>query len=329
MTSLQGVAPTGRAGSVIPGVPGVPGSRANPVRSPREHLRDAWRAFATAARIGWQTESNWTDPLLFVIYSVAKPIASVLILLFMVQIISGGNARPEFRGFVVVGSALWSFVVGGTAGLAWSLLDDRERYRMLKYLYISPNSLLVILLGRGAARLAIAGMGALITLGVGIAFLGVGFDIARVDWVMLVPAVLLGFVSIVALGIILAAVCLQTRQESWSYPEAVAGALFLVVGAVFPLAVLPSAVQAIGFVVPLTWWLEGVRQALVPGSLSALGGAGSLWTQVTGTPSPSSVQVLAGLLLTTAVSTLGALAAYRWSERRAKERGLLDQTTGS
>lgn len=308
---------------------GVPGSRATPIRTSRQSLRDARRAFTTAARIGWQTESNWTDPLLFLIYSVAKPLASVLILVFMLQVISGGLARPEFRSFVVVGSALWSFVMGGTAGLAWSLLDDRERYRMLKYLYLSPNSLLVVLLGRAAARLAVAAMGALITLVVGVAFLGVTLDVARVDWLLLVPAMVLGFISIVALGIVLAAVCLQTRQESWSYPEAVAGALFLVVGAVFPLTVLPQPIQAISFLVPLTWWLESVRQALVPGSLSAVGGAGSLWTQLTGTVQPGSVALLLALLATTAVTTLGALGAYRWSEHRAKERGLLDLTTGS
>jgi ABC-2 type transport system permease protein len=224
---------------------------------------------------------------------------------------------------------MWGLVLGGMAGLAWSLLDDRERYRMLKYLYLSPNALLVLLLGRGAARLAIAVMGALITLGVGVAFLGVGFDLGRVDWLLLVPSLALGFVSIVALGIVLAAICMQTRQESWSYPDAVAGAMFLVVGAVFPLAVLPQAVQVAGLMVPLTWWLEGVRQALVPGSLSSIGGTGSVWAQLTGTIVPGSGAILLGLLVTTVVTTLGALAAYRWSEHRAKERGLLDQTTGS
>ena len=73
--------------------------------------------------------------------------------------------------------------------------------------------------------------------------------------------------SIIAIGVMLAAICLQTRQESWSYPEAVAGALFLVSGAVFPLAVLPAVVQAIGMLTPLTWWIEGVRQSLFPGGL--------------------------------------------------------------
>src|SRR3954469_3239386 len=269
------------------------GSRAHPLRSPRAHLSDVWRAYTTAARIGWQTESNWTDPLLFLIYSVAKPLASVLILLFMLQVISGGNADPQYRAFVVVGSALWSFVIGGVAGLAWSLLDDRERYRMLRYLYLTPNSLLVVLLGRGAARILIAAMGATITLVVGVVFLGVGFDPARIDWLLLVPSVVLGFVAIVSLGVILAAVVMQTRQESWSYPEAVAGALFLIVGAVFPIAVLPQLVQAVGYWIPLTWWLEGVRQALHPGSISGIGGTGSLWMQLTGTTGPDRMAILA------------------------------------
>jgi ABC-2 type transport system permease protein len=309
--------------------PGLPGSTARPLRTPTENLRDGWRSFRTAARLGWQTESNWTDPVLFVIYSIAKPVASVLILIFMLEVISGGNARPEYRAFVVVGSSLWSFVMGGVAGLAWSVLDDRERYRMLKYLYVSPNSLLVVLLGRGAARVAIAASGALITLVIGILFLGVRFEASRVDWLLLAISMALGLAAIVALGIVLAGVVMQTRQDSWSYPEAVAGAFFLVVGAVFPLSVLPAPAQVLGLVNPLTWWLEGTRRALFPGSVSGVGGPGSLWQDVTGTAVPGSLTLVVALLVTTSLATLAAVAAYRWSEHRAKERGLFDQTTGS
>jgi ABC-2 type transport system permease protein len=305
------------------------GSRARPLRTRSENLRDVWRSFRTAARLGWRTESNWTDPVLFVIYSIAKPVASVLILIFMLEVISGGNARPEYRAFVVVGSSLWSFVMGGVAGLAWSVLDDRERYRMLKYLYVSPNSLLIVLLGRGAARVGIAASGAIITLLMGILFLGVRFDASIVDVPLLVISMVLGLTAIVALGVVLAGVVMQTRQDSWSYPEAVAGALFLVVGAVFPLSVLPVPVQVLGLINPLTWWLEGVRHALFPGSVSGVGGVGSLWQNLTRTPVPGTAALIVALLGTTAVATLAAVAAYRWSEHRAKERGLFDQTTGS
>ena len=289
---------------------------------------DTARSFGTAALLGWRMEANWTDPLLFFIYSVAKPVASALMLVFMLEVIAGPAGRG-LRGFVIVGSALWSFVVSGMAGLAWSVLDDRERYRMLKYIYVSPSDFLIMLMGRGLARLAIGAMGAIIVLGVGVAFLGLGFDLARVDWPMLAVVLVFGLTSIVALGVIMAAICLQTRQESWSYPEAVAGALFLLVGAVFPLWILPQVVQGLGLAVPLTWWLEGVRRALFPDGRSAIGGDGSLWASVSGSATPDSATIMVALLVTTLVATLGAAVVFRVSERRAKDRGLIDRTTGS
>jgi ABC-2 type transport system permease protein len=300
----------------------------DPARTRGRGWSDLRRTFLVATRLGWQMEANWTDPLLFFIYSVAKPVASALILVVMLDVISGG-ARPEYRSFVVVGSALWAFVLSGVSGLAWTILDDRERYRMLKYVYVSPSEFLAVLLGRGVARIGVGAVGAAITLAVGVVILGVPFDPARIDWPLLGTALLLGLVAVLAIGLLLASICLQTRQESWSYPEAAGGALFLVSGVVFPLAVLPSPVQAVSLVTPLTWWIEGIRRALFPGGITAIGGPGALFTQLTGAAGPTSAQIVVALLATGAVATLAATAAFRASDRRAKDRGLLDQTTGS
>jgi ABC-2 type transport system permease protein len=300
----------------------------DPARTRGRGLADARKSFAVSARLGWQMEANWTDPVLFLIYSVAKPVSSALILVFMLEVISGGS-RPDYRAFVVIGSALWSFVLSGIAGLAWTVLDDRERYRMLRYVYVSPSDFLVVLLGRGIARIAVGAMGAAITLAVGVVALGVPFDLGRIDWPLLIVVMTLGIGAIIALGILLAAICLQTRQESWSYPDALAGALFLVSGAVFPLTVLPAAGQVIGLVTPLTWWLEGVRVALFPGGLTAVGGDGSTFAALTGHTVPTGIEIVLALLLTGTVATLASIAVFRISDRRAKDRGLLDQTTGS
>ncbi len=291
-------------------------------------LRETFRGYLTAARIGWAVEANWADPILFFTYSVAKPIAAALILVVMLDIVSGGQA-PAYRRYVVTGVALWSFVQGGFAGLAMSVLEDRERYRMLKYVYVSPTTFAVALLGRGTARVAIGGMGALTTLAFGALVLGMPVDPARVDVLLFVASMALGLVAIIALGLGMAAVVLQTRQDSWSYPEAVAGAMFLLVGAVFPLAVLPGPVQAIGLVLPLTWWMEGVRRSLFPGGVSAVGGPGSLFTELTGREAPDTPALLLALLGTTLLVTLAAAVAFRVSEHRAKDRGLIDQTSGS
>ncbi len=297
-------------------------------RSPSDHRGEGLRSFATAVRLGWQMEANWTDPLLFFIYSVAKPVASALILVVMLQVV-GGDASLRYRSFVIIGTALWSVVISGVAGLAWAVLDDRERYRMLKYVYVSPSDFIVVLLGRGVARLGVGAAGAVITLVIGVVALGVPFDPGRVDWPVLLVATGLGLLSIVALGLLMAAVCLQTRQESWSYPDAFAGALYLISGAVFPLAILPGPVQAIGLAMPLTWWIEAFRRALDPANPSSIGGPGSLFQAVTGQVAPGNAEVLIALLATGALVTLAAAGVFRLSSRRAKELGLLDRTTGS
>jgi ABC-2 type transport system permease protein len=300
----------------------------DPSRTRGGGLTDAVRSFRTAAILGWQMEANWTDPILFFIYSVAKPVSATLLVVFMIQVI-GGASTQAFQAFVIVGSALWAFVLNGISGLPWSILEDRERYRMLKYIYVSPSRFVVVLLGRGVARVAVGGMGALITLALGVLALGVPFEPAVIDWPLLVVTSLLGLATLTAIAIAMAAVCIQVRQEAWFYPEATAGALFLISGAVFPLAVLPAPVQLIALLDPLTWWIAGVREALFPAGIDSVGGAGSVWHALTGTREPGPGAIVIALLVTGALVTLASFALFRISERRAKNAGLLDQTTGS
>src|SRR5256885_688509 len=110
-----------------------------------------WRTLRVGYWLGWQIESNWTDPLLFFIYSIARPLGGVLILVFMYHVVAraGGAAM---LGFFVVGTACWPFVVRGMMGTAYSLISDREHWRTLRYVYISPISLRAYLVGRALAQ---------------------------------------------------------------------------------------------------------------------------------------------------------------------------------
>jgi ABC-2 type transport system permease protein len=313
----------------IPGGLGqLDAGRFDPRRTEGAGFADTVRSLKTALLLGWRIESNWTDPTLFIIYTVAKPVASLLLLVVMVQII-GGAASDTTRTFVILGSALWAMVIAGIQGPAWSVLDDRERYRMLKYVAVSPSRLLVTLVGRGGARLAAGAMGTAVALVFSVIILGLRIDLGAVHWPYLALVLVLGVVPVVGIGVVLAAICLQTRQESWSYPDALAGAMFLVSGVVFPLAILPDPIEALGLLNPITWWVEGVRRALMPTGPSSIGGEGSLWTAVTGTSAPDGLQVVVALLVTGALVTLAATVIFRSSERRARDKGLLDRTTGS
>ena len=88
------------------------------------------------------------------------------------------------------------------------------------------------------------------------------------------------------------------------------------------LAVCWAVLAAVGLV-------AGVRLALVASGPTSIGGPGSVWTAVTGTGAPTGMQIVVALCLTGALATLAAIAIFRSSERRARELGLLDRTTGS
>jgi ABC-2 type transport system permease protein len=276
-------------------------------------LADGWRSFRTAIGLGWAIESNWSDPFLFAVYTMAKPLAAAGILVVMFQVITQGQ-NTEFLQFLIVGSALWNVVFGVMAGLVQSILEDRERYRMLKYVVVTPSSLFPFLLGRSLARVVVSFVAVVLTLLVGIVFLGVEL---RPNVLVLVPATLLGVLAVIGLGIFMAGWCLQLRQEAWSYPEAIAGALYLVSGAIFPIDVLPSILHPIAYASPTTWWLEASRRGLVGhGSPGVIGGF-------------SDGLVMLFLAVTTAIAIPLALAAFGWFMRRARQAGLLDMVTGS
>ena len=276
-------------------------------------LVDAWRSFRTAIGLGWAVESNWSDPFLFAVYTLAKPLAAALILVVMFQVISGGQGT-DFLQFMIVGSALWNVVFGVMGGMVQSILEDRERYRMLKYVVVTPSSLFPFLLGRSLARVLISFIAVALTLGIGVLFLGIDL---RPNLLYLVPATVVGVLAVMSLGIFMASWCLQLRQEAWHYPEAIAGALYLISGAIFPIDVLPGVFHPIALASPTTWWLEASRRGLLghgsPGMLGDL----------------SDATVFVYLLVTTAVAIPVGLALFSWFMRRARQSGLLDMVTGS
>jgi ABC-2 type transport system permease protein len=274
---------------------------------------DTWRTFRTAIRLGWAIESNWSDPFLFAVYTIAKPLAAALILVVMFQVITGGQ-NTGFLQFMIVGSALWNVVFGVMSGMVQSILEDRERYRMIKYVVVTPTSLFPFLIGRSLARVLVSMVAVVLTLGVGVVLLGVQLDPQPV---YLVVGSVLGLLAVMALGIGMAGWCLQLRQEAWHYPEAIAGALYLISGAIFPIDILPSILHPIAYAMPTTWWLEASRRGLL-----GHGSPGSIGEISDGT-------VLLYLLVSTAVAIPIALALFGWFMRRARQAGLLDMTTGS
>lgn len=276
-----------------------------------------WRTFRISAWLGWQIESNWTDPFLFAIYSVVKPLSGAAILVVMYSIITQADFASPIFPYIYLGNAFYIYVGQIMAGVSWAIIDDREHYKTLKYMYIAPISFPVYLLGRGVAKFLVASSSVLITILFGVLFLKVEIDPALIDWPLFLGGLLIGVLMLAMMGLLLGGIALLIAHHTWFLGEGVAGALYLFSGAIFPLEVLPSFLRPIGYAMPLTYWLELLRRALVGSVAEAFPTLAGL----------SNMQLLGIVIGLTLLFGVASYFVFRWCEKEARERGLLDIVT--
>jgi ABC-2 type transport system permease protein len=270
-----------------------------------------------AAWLGWQIESNWADPFLFAIYSVAKPLAGAAILVVMYSVITKGNFDTPIFPYIYLGNAFYIYVGQVMTGLSWAVIDDREHYKTLKYMYVAPIHFPTYLLGRGVARFIIGTFSVVITILFGTLFLHIHIDLGAVNWSLLLASLLVGVIMLAMIGLMLAGVLLLLAHHMFGIGEAVAGALYLFSGAIFPLEVLPQVLRPIGYAMPITYWLELLRRSLV-------GSVAEAYPTLAGFNNAQLMGILLGL---TAVFGVLGIIVFRWCEYRARERGLIDVVT--
>jgi ABC-2 type transport system permease protein len=288
-------------------------------------MMDHLRTLRLSAWLGWQIESNWTEPWLFAVYVLFKPLCGSFLLVCMYWAVQGAtdNGVPTaFLPFMYVSNACYMLVGAVMFGLSWVVISDREHYRMLKYIYISPVRLRSYLAGRGLARAAEAVLGALLTLGIGVLLLpDLGEALGRhaTDWGWLCVYLGIGTVMLLALGLILAGAVLNMPRHAMFLSEGIAGTLYLLSGVVFPISQLPPWLRPVSLGLPVTYWLEGMRRALLGRDLLGETSVLARWDD-------------AHLAIMLLVTTLGLVAFahffFRWSERRAWRLGRLDESTG-
>jgi ABC-2 type transport system permease protein len=142
-------------------------------------------------------------------------------------------------------------------------------------------------------------------------------ELAAVNWPLFFLDLMIGIIMLAMMGLILAGVTLLIAHHVWFLGEVVAGALYLFSGAIFPLEVLPPAVRWIGYVNPITYWLELIRRALV-------GEVAEAFPTLQGLSNEQILGILVGL---TIIFGILAIYVFRWAEHLAKERGLIDMVT--
>ncbi len=269
-------------------------------------------------RVGWKIESNWTDPVLFATYQVIRPLASLLIVGFIVIIgaavgAAGNSLYSGYLAWIIIGNAFYAYVLQVMLGMAVLVHVDRTRYEVLKNIYISPSTLHPYVIGRGLVSVVNGTISVVLTLLFSVAIfngllhMNIPLNLLGVNLLMLIPAVLLGIVGLLAIGYMLCAVNIVSNRMEFILGDSVSGIFFLLGGVIFHIASLPHQVQLVSSALPVTYFLNAVRGSF------GIPDAGDYMTN------------LAFLALTSVLSLCLGIAVFRLAEGRAKKLGLFDR----
>lgn len=286
------------------------------------------RTLGWSAWLGWQIESNWADVRLFLLYLVVKPVCGAMLLVLVFSAaefaIGPGRVPAQFLPYIYISNACYGLVGTVMFGMSYVVISDRESYRMLKYIYISPGHFQAYFVGRGLARglEGLVGGAVIIAAGLLVPKIREAVHFAGVDVPLLLGFLLVGAVMLWACGMILASAMMNMSRSGMFLSEGIGGLVYFLSGVVFPLNVLPEWVQWISRSLPTTYWLEGMRRAITgtPATDSPLGtGPLADW---------SNGQLLLMLCVTTVGLVVVSQLFYRWSVRRAWRRGKIDEVSG-
>ena len=289
------------------------------------------RTLSWSTWLGWQVESNWANPWLFLLYLVVKPVTGSLMLVCMFYAADaaadsafGRGVPKEFLPYVYVSNACFALVGAVMFGMSSVVIADRESYRMLKYIFVSPAEFQTYFLGRGFAKAMEGVGGGVITILAGLALPGIrdslGFGHLDIGWLLAYLAV--GFVMLWSAGMLLASAVLNMSRSSMFLSEGIAGVIYFLSGVVFPLSILPSWLKPVSACLPTTYWLEGMRRAILgpPPADSPLGQSPMAgWTNW---------ELLLAMVVSTLVLATAAQYFHRWSVRKAWRNGKIEETSG-
>jgi ABC-2 type transport system permease protein len=262
------------------------------------------RTIKTAGWLGWQIEANWAEPFTFIAYAITRPIFSTLILVLMYKVVAGGQTSTALFAYIYLGNAFFMYTANVLAGVGIVIHEDRERYEMLKYIYLAPIVTYFYMLGRCIPKLIITTLAVLVTVVMGVWIFGLKLSFGH--WPLMILSFPLGIIATIALGIL-------TARHGFFMTEGTAGIFYLVSGAVFPIEVLPNWLEPAALAFPITYWLEGLRRGMMAEPVSKVFVG---W---------SDEKLLLILTLTTALSVLLSVVINRGIEYIARKQGKLDQ----
>jgi len=179
---------------------------------------------------------------------------------------SGGADEALRRGyfaFVVVGIALLGVAQTGLTSLGQKFRQEQTT-GTFEALMSTPASPSLLILSSAAYDMIRAAVEGVVFVLLGVAFFGLRLASDPVSILVALFAAIVSMVFFVALGVAVAAFTVVFKQTT-ALLGMVTSSFALLGGVFFPLRVLPEPLRTVSDIVPFTWALKALRDALISG----------------------------------------------------------------
>jgi len=228
---------------------------------------------------------------------------------FLARLLPGRQAAlrdydTDYFSFVLIGTGATTFFTVGLGAFS-EALGREQSAGTLEALLVTPNDARWLLVAGSLWPVCFAALNLVVYIALGVVLFG--GHLAGGNLLLVALMLVLSLSAFSALGLLAAATLIQVKRGS--IVVGLTGAAFgLLGGVLYPITVLPSWIQVIAHLLPVTYGLDGVRQSLA-----------------------AHVDVarvaLDALALVGFIAALGpaALLVFQWSLGRARRDGSLSQ----
>jgi len=164
--------------------------------------------------------------------------------------------------YLLIGALLWTYLSMVFFEVSFAITWERWE-GTIEYTFMAPIKRLTHLLGMCAASLIYGILRAAI---IGLAVVALfRLDLSQANWLTALVLFAAATLPLLGLGIFTSILPLLSPEKGEQMAFAVQGVLLLISGVYYPITVLPGPLRLVGMVSPLTYTLDGVRQALLHG----------------------------------------------------------------
>jgi len=226
---------------------------------------EANKGYAFVERGIYFTKRYWAWEAVWVTYNIVNALAVTFIARTFQQL-SGAQLTPAQVNTIIVylaiGTAIWTYIAVVFDSVTETVTIERWE-GTIEYTFMAPISRITHMFG--ICTFAIIHGFLMTAVQLFVMSLFFHMDLSHANWGAVLVLMLVGSVSLIGLGTVSAVLPMLFTERGAQMAYIIRAVLLLISGVYYPITVLPGWMQTLAIFSPVTYLLDGLRQAIQEG----------------------------------------------------------------